>query len=199
MGESSAPRRPTHDTNTSRREVNTQTHTYQQQQQQQHFIKYKHIMKIAGLIASTLMLLLAVMASTASARGMDRPCYSGDLMIKHGKIHENKCCWAGRFLSGDRVAKCQNKPSNPNDCFAPRQKKEIKHGEQTPTFCCWYGQWLHKDTCESTKAKVSHPDNCYHPRSKKEIMHGEIGPLGKACCWYGKWANKSNCDSAVVG
>merc|ERR1712057_109133 len=26
MGESSAPRRPTHDTNTSRRQVNTQTH-----------------------------------------------------------------------------------------------------------------------------------------------------------------------------
>merc|ERR1711977_671205 len=27
MGESSTPRRPTHDTNTSRRQVNTQTHT----------------------------------------------------------------------------------------------------------------------------------------------------------------------------
>merc|ERR1711977_535036 len=27
MGESSAPRRPTHDTNTSRRQVNTHTHT----------------------------------------------------------------------------------------------------------------------------------------------------------------------------
>merc|ERR1712188_18565 len=197
MGESSAPRRPTHDTNTSRRQVNT--HTYQQQQQQQRFIKYKHTMKFTGLIASTLMLLLAVMASTASARGMDRPCYSGDLMIKHGKIHENKCCWDGRFLSGDRVAKCQNKPSNPDDCYAAKLGKEIKHGEQTPTFCCWYGQWLRKDKCESIKAKVSHPDNCYHPRSKKEIMHGEIGPLGKACCWYGKWANKSTCDSAVVG
>merc|ERR1711959_722931 len=44
------------------------THTHQQQQQ--HFIKYKHTMKFTGLIASTLMLLLAVMASTASARSI---------------------------------------------------------------------------------------------------------------------------------
>merc|ERR1712216_733267 len=42
MGESSTPRRPTHDTNTSRRQVNTHTHT-RQQQQQQHFIKAKQI------------------------------------------------------------------------------------------------------------------------------------------------------------
>merc|ERR1712188_128804 len=74
MGESSAPRRPTHDTNTSRRQVNTHTHQQQQQQQQQqHFIKYKHTMKFTGLIASTLMLLLAVMASTASARSIAFP------------------------------------------------------------------------------------------------------------------------------
>merc|ERR1712100_721738 len=152
---------------------------------------------------------------------------SGDLMIKHGNIHENKCCWDGRFLSGDRVARCENKPSNPNDCFAPRQKKEIKHGEIMGKNCCWQGVLLPKAKCET---QVSHPDNCYaaklgkeikhgeqtptfccwygqwlrndncyHPRSKKEIMHGEIGPLGKACCWYGKWANKSNCDSGLVG
>merc|ERR1712144_123494 len=69
MGESSAPRRPTHDTNTSRRQVSTHTH----QQQQQHFSKYKHTMKFTGLIASTLMLLLAVMASTASARSIAFP------------------------------------------------------------------------------------------------------------------------------
>merc|ERR1739848_452737 len=44
MGESSAPRRPTHDTNTSRREVKT-TH--------------KYTMKITGLIASIMLLLMA--------------------------------------------------------------------------------------------------------------------------------------------
>merc|ERR1711869_70745 len=183
--------------NTSRRQVNTNTHIITNNNNNNTSSKqsrYKHTMKFTGLIASTLMLLLAVMASTASARGMDQPCYSGDLMIRHGKIHENKCCWNGRMLSGDRVAKCQNKPSNPNDCFAPKQKKEIKHGEQTPKFCCWYGQWLHKDKCENIKARVSHPDNCYAPKVKKEIMHGEIGPLGNSCCWYGKWVSKSNCS-----
>merc|ERR1712144_149921 len=66
MGESSAPRRPTHQTQTQVEDKLTHTH---QQQQQQHFIKYKHIMKIAGLIASTLMLLVLVMpTSPASAR-----------------------------------------------------------------------------------------------------------------------------------
>merc|ERR1711881_535575 len=89
MGESSAPRRPTHDTNTSRRQVKTHkhTHTYQQQQQQQHFIKYKHIMKIAGLIASTLMLLVLVMpTSPASARLLAFP---DDLPTGFGSIeHE---------------------------------------------------------------------------------------------------------------
>merc|ERR1711977_715493 len=51
MGESSAPRQPTHDTNTSpriRNEVKiTQTQTY------------KYTMKITGLIASTMLLLMA--------------------------------------------------------------------------------------------------------------------------------------------
>merc|ERR1711977_112573 len=67
MGESSTPRRPTWGESSARRQVNTHTH---HQQQQQHFIKYKHTMKFTGLIASTLMLLLAVMASTASARSI---------------------------------------------------------------------------------------------------------------------------------
>merc|ERR1711977_241840 len=51
MGESSAPRRPTHDTSTSRREVKiTHTHTH---------TKHKYTMKITGLIASTMLLLMA--------------------------------------------------------------------------------------------------------------------------------------------
>merc|ERR1712188_98299 len=53
MGESSAPRRPTHDTNTSRKEVKiTHTHTHKTQ-------TYKYTMKITGLIASTMLLLMA--------------------------------------------------------------------------------------------------------------------------------------------
>jgi len=51
--ESSAPRRPTHDTSTSRREVKiTHTHTHKTQ-------TYKYTMKITGLIASTMLLLMA--------------------------------------------------------------------------------------------------------------------------------------------
>merc|ERR1711929_72753 len=54
MGESSAPRRPTHDTSTSRREVKiTHTHTKKKTQ------TYKYTMKITGLIASTMLLLMA--------------------------------------------------------------------------------------------------------------------------------------------
>merc|ERR1712144_134398 len=52
-GESSAPRRPTHDTSTSRGEVKiTHTHTHKTQ-------TYKYTMKITGLIASTMLLLMA--------------------------------------------------------------------------------------------------------------------------------------------
>merc|ERR1711977_165445 len=54
MGESSAPRRPTHDTSTSRREVKI-THTHTQKKTQ----TYKYTMKITGLIASTMLLLMA--------------------------------------------------------------------------------------------------------------------------------------------
>merc|ERR1712072_773 len=80
MGESSAPRRPTHDTNTSRREVKrseyTHTHTTTTTTTTTttpHQSKHKDTMKFTGLIASTLMLLVFVMASTASARSIEFP------------------------------------------------------------------------------------------------------------------------------
>merc|ERR1712118_553421 len=143
------------------------------QQQQQHFIKVKQIqthyedywIDCIYFDASS-----CCYGFNGFCRGMDQPCYVGDLMIRHGKIHENKCCWNGRMLSGDRVAKCQNKPSNPNDCFAPRQKKEIKHGETMGKNCCWQGIFLSKAKCET---QVSHPDNCYAAKLGKEIKHGE--------------------------
>merc|ERR1711981_1292005 len=69
MGESSTPRRPTHNTNTSRRQVNTHSNNNTSSKQS----KYKHTMKFTGLIASTMMLLVAVMASTASARSIAYP------------------------------------------------------------------------------------------------------------------------------
>merc|ERR1712219_86501 len=66
-GESSAPRRPTHDTNTSpriRKEVKiTQTQTY------------KYTMKITGLIASTMLLLMA-----SAPSGLLASPESGDIL-----------------------------------------------------------------------------------------------------------------------
>merc|ERR1711959_448284 len=195
MGESSAPRRPTHDTNTSRRQVKTQTHiSTTTTTTTLHQIQTYHEDCWIDCI---------YFDASSCCYGFNSFCkgHGSPLLLRRFddqacKIHENKCCWAGRFLSGDRVAKCQNKPSNPNDCFAPRQKKEIKHGELMGKNCCWQGVFRPKAKCET---QVSHPDNCYAAKLGKEIMHGEIGPLGKACCWYGKWANKSNCGSAVVG
>merc|ERR1739847_91492 len=75
MGESSTPRRPTHDTNTSRRKTSEHTHTHNinNNNTSSKQSKYKHTMKFTGLIASTLMLLLAVKASTASARSIAFP------------------------------------------------------------------------------------------------------------------------------
>merc|ERR1711981_800096 len=193
MGESSTPRRPTHDTNTSRRQVNTNTHTTTTTTTTTTALhQSKYTMKITGLIASTFMLLVAVMASTASAfrMGGEEPCYSGDLMIKHGNIGDNnKCCWNGRFTP---EAKCLNKPSDPNNCFALKLNKEIMHGELSPNFCCWYGQWLPKDKCANNK--TSHPDNCYAVKLNKEVKHGELGPRAKKCCLYGQWEPKSRCN-----
>merc|ERR1711977_132354 len=69
MGESSAPRRPTHDTSTSRREVEiTHTHTHKTQ-------TYKHTMKITGLIASTMLLLMA-----SAPSGLLASPESGDIL-----------------------------------------------------------------------------------------------------------------------
>merc|ERR1712057_6632 len=104
MGESSAPRRPTHDTNTSRRQVKTHKHTHQhqQQQQQQHFSKYKHTMKFTRLIASTSMLLLAVMASTASARGITVCCraYNANCMSCNKGVSVEEFCRTDPTFSG---------------------------------------------------------------------------------------------------
>merc|ERR1712072_1556347 len=80
--------------------------------------KYKYTMKITGLIASTLMLLLVVMTSTASALSIERPpscefeTRLGDSILveelMHGDIKDNKCCWFGQL---EHKSKCyQNTP-----------------------------------------------------------------------------------------
>merc|ERR1711959_179579 len=199
MGESSAPRRPTHDTNTSRRQVHTNTHTYQQQQQQQHFIKYKHTMKFTGLIASTLMLLLAVMASTASAQSIEKTSHPDNCFaprfkkeIMHGEMgpRGEACCWYGKWRDKSKWEK--NPPvTHPDNCYSRIWNTEIMHGEMGARKCCWYGKWEDKSKCEKNPP-VTHPDNCYSTIWNTEVMHGEMG--AKKCCWYGKWERKSKCN-----
>merc|ERR1711977_538940 len=132
MGESSARRRPTHDTNTSRRQVNTHTHQHQQQQQQQHFSKYKHTMKFTGLIASTLMLLLAVMASTASARGITVCC----------RAYNANCMSCNKGVSVEEF--CRTDPTFPGCPI-----------EQPPICCNAYSA-----KCEACKQGLSEEEFC---------------------------------------
>merc|ERR1712144_103857 len=73
-GESSAPRRPTHDTSTSRREVKiTHTHTHKTQ-------TYKYTMKITGLIASTMLLLMASAPSGLLASPLNDEIYKEQVL-----------------------------------------------------------------------------------------------------------------------
>merc|ERR1711959_522568 len=142
MGESSAPRRPTHDTNTSRRQVNTQTHTHinnNTNNTSSKQSKYKHTMKFTGLIASTLMLLLAVMASTASARSIAFP-------DPHSHVcpQKKQCCRAFTL-------ECQA-------CDADLSEEE---------FC---RRNPHSHVCPQKPTKPSHPDNCYSKIWNKEVL-----------------------------
>merc|ERR1711904_394283 len=91
-----------------RREENTHTHTTitTTTTTTPHQSNHKHTMKFTGLIASTLILLVFVMASTASALSIEKlpTCLlttrfgdairvDGELM--RGDIRDNKCCWYG--------------------------------------------------------------------------------------------------------
>merc|ERR1711929_14668 len=104
MGESSAPRRPTHDTNTSRREVKRSeyAHTHDNNNNNNNTSskqsKHKHTMKFTGLIASTLMLLVFVMASTASALSIEKlpTCllttrFGDAIRVDEELMHESQC------------------------------------------------------------------------------------------------------------
>merc|ERR1712149_4322 len=196
MGESSAPRRPTHDTNTSRREVKI-THTYDNNTSSKQS-KYKYTMKFTRLIASTLMLLVVLMASTASARSIASP--EPQKFCCNAISAQCEACKAGvsveEFCRRDPHShvcpqKPDNKPSHPDNCYSSIWNTEIRHGEMGAKKCCWYGKWEKKSKCEK-KSPVTHPDNCYSSIWNTEIRHGEMG--AKKCCWYGKWKNKSKCN-----
>merc|ERR1711977_192516 len=107
-----------------RREENTHTHTTitTRTTTTPHQSKHKHTMKFTGLITSTLMLLVFVMASTASAFSIEKlptcllPTRFGDAIrvdgeLMHGDIRDNKCCWYGELVHESQCY--QNTPIEP--------------------------------------------------------------------------------------
>merc|ERR1712144_52250 len=196
MGESSAPRRPTHDTNTSRRQVSTHTH----QQQQQHFIKYKHTMKFTGLIASTLMLLLAVMASTASARSIislpPEPQYCCNAYnakcesCKEG-LSEEEFCRIYPTFSGCPTPTpvcCNAYNAECEACkFGITVEEMCRVHEEDMAFDSFLGPLdefcrrdPHSHVCPQKPTKPSHPDNCYSTIWNTEIIMARWVPRSAA-------------------
>merc|ERR1712159_536210 len=186
MGESSAPRRPTHDTNTSRKH----THTYQQQQQQQqHFIKYKHTMKFTGLIASTLMLLVFLMASTASARSIafPEPQYCCNAI-------EAKCeaCKAG--VSVEEI--CRTWVVDSSDPFSYKSRPLPGCPTEQPPICCN----AYNAKCEACKFGITVEEMC-RVHEEDMALDSHLQPLQgcpkkpKKCCR----ANTLECQACNAG
>merc|ERR1712057_145266 len=179
MGESSAPRRPTHDTNTSRRQVNTQTHTHinnNTNNTSSKQSKYKHTMKITGLIASTLMLLLAVMASTASARSIafPEPQYCCNAI-------EAKCeaCKAG--VSVDEIRRTWVVDSS--DPFSYKSRPLPGCPTEQPPICCN----AYNAKCEACKFGITVEEMC-RVHEEDMALDSHLQPLQgcpkkpKKCC-----------------
>merc|ERR1712144_92321 len=200
MGESSAPRRPTHDTNTSRREVKIHTHDNNTSSKQS---KYKYTMKFTRLIASTLMLLVVVMASTASARSIASP--EPQKFCCNAISAQCEACKAG--VSVEEI--CRTWVVDSSDPL-PFHSRPLEGCPKKPKKCCrantlecqacnadvseeeFCRRNPHSHVCPQKPTKPSHPDNCYSSIWNTEIRHGEMG--ARKCCWYGKWEKKSKCE-----
>merc|ERR1711959_695371 len=154
--------------------------THQQHQQQQHFIKYKHTMKFTGLIASTLMLLLAVMASTASARSIislpPEPQYCCN-------AYNAECESCKQGVSVEEF--CRTYPTVP-ECPT----------EQPPICCNAYNA-----KCESCKQGLSEEEMC-RVHEEDMVFDSFLQPLDgcpqnqpKPCCR----ANTLECQACNAG
>merc|ERR1712219_62610 len=166
-----------------------------------------YTMKFTRLIASTLMLLVVLMASTASARSIAFPepqkfccnAISAQCEACKAGVSVEEICRTWVVDSSDPLSfhsrpldGCPKKqPSHPDNCYSSIWNTEIRHGEMGAKKCCWYGKWEKKSKCEK-KSPVTHPDNCYSSIWNTEIRHGEMG--AKKCCWYGDWKRKSKCN-----
>merc|ERR1712017_53861 len=207
MGESSAPRRPAHDTNTSRREVKKHTHDNNNNNNtSSKQSKYRDTMKITGLIASTLMLLVVFMALTASARSIEFPdqpqkfccnAISAQCEACKAGVSVEEICRTWVVDSSDPLSfhsrpldGCPKKQPKPCCRANTLECQACNAGVSEEEFC---RRNPHSHVCpQKPDNKPSHPDNCYSSIWNTEIRHGEMG--AKKCCWYGKWEKKSKCE-----
>ena len=155
-------------------------------------------MKFTGLIASTMILLVIVMASTASARSIAfsepqnccqaisakcEACKAGVTVEEICRVREEDMAFDSFLGPLDGCPQNQPKPC----CKAFTLECEACNaGVSEDEFCITNP---HSRVCPM---KPSHPDNCYSTIWNTEIVHGEMG--ARKCCWYGKWAHESKCE-----
>merc|ERR1712188_246959 len=162
-------------------------------------------MKITGLIASTLMLLVVFMASTASARSIEFPdqpqkfccnAISAQCEACKAGVSVEEICRTWVVDSSDPLSF----HSRPLDGCPKKQPKPCCRANTLECQACiadvseeeFCRRKPHLHVCPKKPTKPSHPHNCYSKDMKKEVMHGEMG--ARNCCWYGDWKSKSKCE-----
>merc|ERR1712144_149606 len=175
MGESSAPRRPTHDTNTSRREVKIHTHDNNTSSKQS---KYKYTMKFTRLIASTLMLLVVVMASTASARSIASP--EPQKFCCNAISAQCEACKAG--VSVEEI--CRTWVVDSSDPLSFHSRPLDGCPKKQPKACCRANTL----ECQACIAGVSEEEFC------RRKPHSHVCPQKKQCCR----ANTLECQACIA-
>merc|ERR1711959_383025 len=164
-------------------------HTHTWEQQQQHFIKYKHTMKFTGLIASTLMLLVFLMASTASARSIafPEPQYCCNAI-------EAKCeaCKAG--VSVEEI--CRTWVVDSSDPFSYKSGPLPGCPTEQPPICCN----AYNAKCEACKFGITVEEMC-RVHEEDMALDSHLQPLQgcpkkpKKCCR----ANTLECQACNAG
>merc|ERR1711904_44847 len=166
--------------------------------------KYKYTMKFTRLIASTLMLLVVLMASTASARSIASPepqkfccnAISAQCEACKAGVSVEEICRTWVVDSSDPLSFY----SRPLDGCPQKQPKPCCRANTLECQACiadvseeeFCRRKPHSHVCPKKPTKPSHPHNCYSKDLKKEVRHGEMG--ARNCCWYGDWKSKSKCE-----
>merc|ERR1712205_37880 len=154
-------------------------------------IKYKHTMKFTGLIASALMLLLAVMASTASARSIEFPDQPQKFCCN---AIEAKCeaCKAG--VSVDEI--CRTWVVDSSDPFSVHSRPLPGCPTEQPPICCN----AYNAKCEACKFGITVEEMC-RVHEEDMALDSHLQPLQgcpkkpKKCCR----ANTLECQACNAG